>query len=101
MQVLYMGMVFTYDSAFDISDGALKFKIKFNQIAKMERSNDKKVSRYPVIKFSLLNGKKVELRCGLESNSDFAIAKMWKLFSEICNCINRYRDNNSKIEIIE
>lgn len=96
------GMVFTYDSAYKISDGALIFKVKYNQIAKIEQSRDMsmRMAYVPTIKITLINNRVVELRCGKDDSSHYKISKMWILFSEICKCINQYREDNTKIIVV-
>ena len=94
------GMAFTYTHAYKISDSILRSKIKYNDIIEMnlEYDNSYGLSR-PVIKFKTKTGKIVDLRCSPEGSTYFAINKMLRLFSAICECINRYRDEDAQIII--
>lgn len=90
------GMVFTYDSAYKISDSRMKFKVKFKDIKSIEESNSVKEGltqalALPVIVFHLYNGGKAKLTCGGKDATYFRIHKMLNLFSEILACVNRYR----------
>lgn len=88
------GMVFTYDSAYKINETKITSKIVFSEIKKIRQGH------FCII-FTHSNGEESQFKVGCKGATYYPYDKMWTLFTEICKCINKYKNNYIKIDYSE